>query len=65
MDTNAIAFRPAEAARAVGLSRSSFYELLKAGELRAFKVGAATLISADELRRWVAQHEEQMAGIAR
>ena len=60
MDT--IAYRPAEAAKAVGLSRSSFYELLKAGELRAFKVGAATLISADELRRWVAQHEQQVMG---
>lgn len=52
---DAIAYRPAEAAKVLGLSRSTFYNLLKAGELHGFKVGAATLIPAEELRAWVAR----------
>ena len=52
---DALAYRPAEAAKAVGLSRSLLFQLLRAGDIHAFKVGAATLISAEELRAWVSR----------
>ena len=55
---DALAYRPAEAARAVGLSRSLLYQLIRAGTIHAFKVGGATLISADEIRRWVAEQAQ-------
>lgn len=50
---DALALRPAEAAKAVGLSRSKFYELLRNGEVRALKVGAVTLIRTEDLRVWL------------
>lgn len=48
-----IAFTPEHAAFAVGRSRSRIYKAIKNEELTARKDGGATLIEADELRRWV------------
>ena len=45
--------RPADAAKALGLSRGRVYELLSAGELESIKDGSARLIPADSLRAWV------------
>jgi excisionase family DNA binding protein len=39
---------------ATGLGRSRVYQLLAAGELRAVRCGARTLIPADEATRFVA-----------
>ena len=50
---NTIAYRPAEAAKAVGMSRSKFYQLLKSGEIRGFHLGTCHLIPEAELRAWV------------
>lgn len=52
---DAIALRPVEAAKLIGMSRSSFYTLLRGGEIRFYKVGSCTYIPADELRRFVAE----------
>jgi excisionase family DNA binding protein len=50
-----VAYRPAEAGRAIGVSRSRIYELLAQGELTARKLGGATLILRSELERYVAR----------
>ena len=36
-----------------GLSRSTIYNLIKAGEIEIIKIGAITLIPLDSLRRFV------------
>jgi excisionase family DNA binding protein len=47
------AYRPADAARRLGISRSRLYAELRSGALRARKVGGATLIDAEEIKRWL------------
>jgi excisionase family DNA binding protein len=42
-----------EAAAVLSLGRSKVYELLACGELPAVKIGRATRVPADSLRRWV------------
>jgi excisionase family DNA binding protein len=44
-----IAFRIRDASIVSGLSRSTLYELLKAGKLRAVKIGGRRLILRDSL----------------
>lgn len=56
---NKLAYQVREAAAAVGVSRSKLYELMRSGEVRAFKGGGRTLIAADELRRWVAERSDE------
>ncbi len=48
------AFGIVDAARVAGIGRSTLYEALAAGELKAVKLGRRTLIPADELRRFIA-----------
>lgn len=50
-----------DACRRIGLSRSTLYELLKAGEIRSFKVGARTLIPDSDLAEFVAKRLEAAA----
>ncbi len=45
-----LAFRVNEAVAVSGLSRSTLYELLKAGKLRAVKVGGRRLILREDLQ---------------
>jgi excisionase family DNA binding protein len=47
-----IAYRPAGAARAVGVNRATVYRWIKLG-LPARKIGNVTLILAEDLRNWV------------
>ncbi|WP_316214459.1 helix-turn-helix domain-containing protein [Bradyrhizobium sp. SZCCHNR2035] len=44
-----LAYRPAEAARLIGYSRSGFYLLLSNGELPSFKLGRKRLIRRSDL----------------
>jgi excisionase family DNA binding protein len=46
------AYRVADFCTASGISRSTFYELVAAGKLRAVKCGGRTLIPAEEARRF-------------
>ena len=39
----------------MGISRGTLYAELAAGRLKAHKVGRATLIADDEIRRWLAE----------
>jgi excisionase family DNA binding protein len=48
-----IAYTPAQAAAVTGRSRSRIFKAIKDKELTARKDGKATLLEADELRRWV------------
>ncbi len=50
-----------QACARLAVSRSTLYELLKSGELRAFKLGSRTLIPESELQRFIA---ERMARVA-
>lgn len=46
-----LAYSPAEAAAAIGVSRATIYNLINRGELTARKVGRATRIARTELER--------------
>lgn len=46
--------RPAEAAERLGIGRTTLYELLRSGELRSVKIGAARRVSATALAEYVA-----------
>jgi excisionase family DNA binding protein len=48
-----IAYRPAEAARAIGVHRNTIYRLMESGELPSFAVGHVRLIRADDLRAMI------------
>lgn len=50
-----LAYSPETAAVVSGRSRTRIFLAIKNGELAAKKDGRATLIEADELRRWVRQ----------
>lgn len=50
-----ITVRVAAAVRITGLSRSRIYELIKAGDIEIVKVGRATLVRYDSLKRLVAR----------
>jgi excisionase family DNA binding protein len=43
-----------EAARAAGVGRSTIFEEIKAGRLKARKAGRRTLILCDDLAAWLA-----------
>jgi excisionase family DNA binding protein len=46
---NRLAYKPADAARELGISRARLYELLKSGEIPAVKLGRRTLIRREAL----------------
>jgi excisionase family DNA binding protein len=45
----------ADAARHIGVSRSTFYELLKKGEISARKLGSRTIVPGEELEKLIAR----------
>jgi len=53
-DARPLAYSLPEAVRASGLSRSTLYEQIAAGKLRARKLGARTLILRTELETFLA-----------
>jgi len=48
-----LAYGVIEAAHVAGVGRSTLYEALGSGQLKAVKLGRRTLITADELRRFI------------
>ena len=55
-------YRPAEAARVLGIGRTSVFALLKSGRLRSVKLGGARYITAEALCAFVRELElEQQA----
>jgi excisionase family DNA binding protein len=59
-----ILLRPAEAAEALGVSRSRIYELLAAGDLPSVRLGQCIRVPSDALRRWVEKHTRQPRGLS-
>ena len=51
--------RVEEAAAMVGLSRATLYELVRAGSIRAVKVGRSTRIPRAALEEWVRRLESE------
>lgn len=50
-----------EAARALGISRSLVYDLIRSGQLRSFKVGSRRLIPAAAIDEAIATLSEEAA----
>jgi hypothetical protein len=57
-----IALRPDEAAAALGLGRSTFYERVLP-ELRTFLVGRIRIVPVAELERWADREARRLAEI--
>jgi len=50
---NALAVRPREAARMLGISLRYLQELTRRGEIPCVKAGRATLYAVEDLREWL------------
>jgi excisionase family DNA binding protein len=53
--------RPAEAADAIGVSRSKAYELIASGQIPSIRLGGCVRIPVDALRAWIARELETRA----
>jgi excisionase family DNA binding protein len=53
------AYRPAEAAAWLGVSRDTLDRICQRGDLKSFTVGRARFISARELERFIAEREAE------
>jgi excisionase family DNA binding protein len=52
-----LAVAPAEAARLVGVGRTTIYEAIGDGALKSVKIGKRRLITVEALRAWLLAHE--------
>jgi excisionase family DNA binding protein len=57
-------YRPEEAADMLGIGRTRVFALIRSGQLRSVKLGGARLISADALRAFVRDLEQESANQA-
>lgn len=53
-DPNAIAYSVKQTARLLGVGRSSLYEQISSGALRAAKIGKRTIILKEDLQAFLA-----------
>jgi excisionase family DNA binding protein len=53
--------RPTEAAQALGISRSKFYELLARREIRGIHIGTSLRVPIAELERYIAERLDREA----
>jgi excisionase family DNA binding protein len=54
-DVDKILYTPTEAARALGISRSTIYVLMANGEIPSVRIGSCRRLPVDGLRRYVAK----------
>ena len=52
-------YRPIEAANLLGMGRTAVFGLIKSGRLRSVKLGGARFITADALRAFVRELEQE------
>ncbi len=50
-----LAYRINDFCREIGIGRTTFYELLKAGRIRTVTIGGRRLVPADEARRLLSE----------
>lgn len=55
---NKLAYSIPEAAGAIGISKTTVWRLIAAGDLKTFKIGCRTLIRADALQALIDRHSE-------
>lgn len=60
-DSAPLAHRIPEACQRLGVGRTVLYELIKAGEIRVFKIGTRTLVPEAELQKVIAARMELAA----
>ncbi len=56
-----LAHQVPQACARLGIGRTALYELLKAGDLRCFKIGTRTLIPEAELQSFIAEKMQRNA----
>lgn len=54
-------YRPTEAAHMLGIGRTRVFALIKSGQLRSVKLGGGRFITADALRAFVRELEQESA----
>ncbi len=54
-------YRPADAANILGMGRTAVFALIKSGRLRSVKLGGARFVTADALRSFVRELEQEPA----
>lgn len=59
--TERLAVPVPEACTRLGIGRTLFYELVNAGEVRTFKVGARTLVPVRDLEAFVERKLQEVA----
>ena len=52
-----LAYTVAQATEAIGVGKTTLYELFKAGTLKPIRIGGRTLVPAGELHRLIAEAE--------
>ena len=57
-------YRPAEAAHVLGIGRTRVFALIKSGRLQSIKLGSARFITADALRAFVRDLEQEASSQA-
>jgi excisionase family DNA binding protein len=57
-------YRPVEAAQVLGIGRTRVFALIKSGRLRSVKLGGARFITAEALRAFVRDLEQEPSGHA-
>ena len=54
VEAGRLLLRPEEVAKALGVGRTTVFELIRAGELRSVKIGNSRRIPTDAVREYVA-----------
>ncbi len=57
-----IGYRPERAAEALGVGRSTMFELLASGEIESVKVGRARIVPAEALHAYMRRLRAEQAG---
>jgi excisionase family DNA binding protein len=57
-------YRPVDSAHVLGIGRTAVFALIKSGRLRSVKLGAARFITADALRAFVRELEQEASSPA-